>query len=406
MIFKYSGYDSSGKRVKSRIEANDIDEAKLKLKARGILYDTLHESSESIFKNLKFRKKPELANKKLANLSRNLAIYLKSSIPIVNVIKLMKSQYEHDNIMLDFLNSLENSMDEGHSFYDALENQTIVQIPSFYKQSIKVAQESGALSEVLFEMARFIDEQSQVSAKVKQALIYPMIIVIVSIFLVAMMLSVVVPKITQMFAQMKQELPQITKFVIATGDFLGEYWIVIVVAIIIFSAIFSYFLKTSYKFRYIFDLILLKLPFFGPVIKTFELARFSYITSVLSNSGVTFVHAVKLASSILDNKVIQKEFEEASKDVVEGKKLSNSLLKHGSNIDKSFIQAIALGEETSEVALVMENLANLYFEENKDKIAMFLAVLEPMLILVVGGIIAVIVIAMLLPIFSMNLAGV
>ncbi len=406
MIFKYSGYDSSGKRVKSRIEADDINEAKLKLKAKGILYESLEESKESIFKDLQFRKRADLSNKKLSNFSRNLAIYLRSSIPIVNVIKLMKSQYEHDNLMLDFLNSLESSMDEGHSFYDALESQKIMQIPSFYKQSIKVAQESGALSEVLLEMARFVDEQHQVSAKVKQALIYPFIIVAVSILLVAMMLSFVVPKITKMFTQMKQDLPSITKFVIAMGDFFSNYWVLILVIVIIFSILFNYSLKKFEKFRYMVDLFLLKLPFFGDVIRTFELARFSYITSVLSKSGVTFVHAVKLASSVLDNKVMQREFESAAKDVVEGKKLSNSLLKHAKYVDKSFIQAIALGEETSEVALVMQNLANLYFEENRDKIAIFLAMLEPLLILIVGGIIGFIVVAMLLPIFSMNFKGV
>jgi general secretion pathway protein F/type IV pilus assembly protein PilC len=150
---------------------------------------------------------------------------------------------------------------------------------------------------------------------------------------------------------------------------------------------------------------MLKLPLFGKIIRTFELARFSYITSVLSKSGVTFVHAVKLSSGILDNDVMRGEFEAASRDVVEGKKFSSSLAKHGKHIDKSFVQAIALGEETSEVAMVMENLADLYFNENRNKISMFLSLMEPMLILFVGATIGFIVIAMLLPIFSMNMAN-
>jgi general secretion pathway protein F/type IV pilus assembly protein PilC len=149
----------------------------------------------------------------------------------------------------------------------------------------------------------------------------------------------------------------------------------------------------------------LKLPLFGQIIQTFELARFSYITSVLIRSGVTFVHAVKLASNILDNVSIREQFVNASKDLVEGKKFSTALSKHGKNVDKSFIQAIALGEETSEVALVMENLANLYFEENRNKIDLFLSLMEPVLILFVGAMIGFIVVAMLLPIFSMNLGG-
>ncbi len=405
MIFKYSGYDSHGKRVKARIEANDLEEVKRKLKAKGILFDSIQESSEGVLSRLSFKRSHKLTSKQLAQFSKNIAIYLRSGIPIVNVIKLAKSQYEDDATMVDFLNSLESSMNEGNSFYAALDSQHIISLPSFYKQSIKVAEESGSMSEVLFEMARFVEEQDKVSGQVKQALIYPMVIVVISIFMVAFMLTTVVPKITKMFEQLKQELPGITKFVIAAGDFLGSYWLHIIALIIIGSLIFTYFLKKSPKFRYLFDSLMLRLPLFGKIIRTFELARFSYITSVLTRSGVTFVHAVKLSSGILDNKVMKKEFESASKDVVEGKKFSSSLAKHGKHVDKSFIQAIALGEETSEVPMVMENLADLYFSENRDKINVFLSLMEPMLILFVGATIGFIVIAMLLPIFSMNMAN-
>ena len=403
MIFLYKGFDKHGKKVKARIEANDLTEAKRKLKARGIIYQSIEESGASLWDKIQFKRKKPLPAKHLANLSRNLAIYLRSGIPIVNVIRLAKSQYENDSLMVDFLTSLETSMDEGKSYYAALEAQEIIDLPAFYKQSIKVAEESGSLAEVLFEMARFVEEQDKVAGKVKQALVYPMFIVVISVMMVAFMLTTVVPKITGMFQQLKQELPGITKAVIAAGDFLGAYWLYMAVTIVILAALFQFLVHTSAKFRYNYHRLLLSMPLFGKIIQTFELARFSYITSVLTRSGVTFVHAVKLASNILDNDVIRDEFVRATKDVVEGKKFSSSLSKYGKHIDKSFIQAIALGEETSEVALVMENLADLYFEENRSKIDLFLALLEPILILFVGVTIGVIVIAMLLPIFSMNL---
>jgi len=405
MIFQYKGFDKHGKKVKARIEANDLAEAKRKLKAKGIIYQSIEESGASFWDKVSFKRKKVLPAKNLANLSRNLAIYLRSGIPIVNVIRLAKSQYESDPLMIDFLTSLETSMDEGKSYYVALESQEILELPAFYKQSIKVAEESGSLAEVLFEMARFVEEQDKVAGKVKQALVYPMFIVVISIMMVAFMLTTVVPKITGMFQQLKQELPGITKAVIAAGDFLGAYWLYMAIFIIVAAAVFQFLVRTSDKFRYGYHRFLLSLPLFGKIIQTFELARFSYITSVLVRSGVTFVHAVKLASNILDNEVIKDEFVKATKDVVEGKKFSSSLSKYGKHIDKSFIQAIALGEETSEVALVMENLADLYFEENRSKIDLFLAMLEPMLILFVGVTIGVIVVAMLLPIFSMNMAN-
>jgi general secretion pathway protein F/type IV pilus assembly protein PilC len=405
LIFKYSGFDEAGKKVKARIEATDLDEAKRKLKSKGIIYDSIKESGESFFSKLNFKRKHVLSAKHLAALSRNLAIYLKSGIPIVNVIRLAKLQYEKDPVLVDFLTSLETNMDEGKSYYVALESQEIIELPPFYKQSIKVAEESGSLSEVLFEMARFIEDGEKVAGKVKQALIYPGFIVIISILMVAFMLTTVVPKITGMFVQLKQELPGITKLVISMGDFLGAYWLYMAITIMIASIVFGYMMKTSESFKMMYHKFVLKLPLFGQIIQTFELARFSYITSVLIRSGVTFVHAVKLASNILDNVSIREQFVNASKDLVEGKKFSTALSKHGKNVDKSFIQAIALGEETSEVALVMENLANLYFEENRNKIDLFLSLMEPVLILFVGAMIGFIVVAMLLPIFSMNLGG-
>ncbi len=405
MIYKYTGYDSHGKKVKARIEALDVAEAKRKLKSKGILYESVVESGEGFFKKFKFQRTHTLPAKRLAQFSKNIAIYLRSGIPIVNVVKLAKSQYEDDGVMVDFLSALETSMNEGNSYFHALDSQNIIALPSFYKQSIKVAEESGSMSEVLFEMARFVEEQDKVAGRVKQALVYPMFIVIISIFMVAFMLTTVVPKITAMFDQLKQELPSVTKIVIGAGDFVTAYWLPMAVGIVLLSMIFGYFLKNSKGFKYKYHAFLLKLPVFGKIIQTFELARFSYITSVLVRSGVTFVHAVKLSSGILDNDVMRAEFEAASKEVVEGKKFSSALAKYGKNVDNSFIQAIALGEETSEVALVMENLADLYFSENRGKIDLFLSLMEPLLILFVGATIGFIVIAMLLPIFSMNMGG-
>ncbi len=405
MIFRYVGYDKGGNKVKARVEAHSIDDAKKKLKARGIIYESIKEVKRSFLDDIDFNSSSKIPTDKLSQLTKNLAIYLKSGIPILKVIKLAKSQYEEEPKIYDFLTTLETSIDEGNSFYYALENQKILKLPAFFKQSIKVAEESGTLSEVMFEMARFIAEQDKVKKKVKQAMVYPSFIVVLSVFMVAFMLTTIVPKITSMFTQLNQELPTITQIVIKVGDFLGDYWLYMAIFIMIVSGIVTFFLKTNKFFKYFWDGLLLRLPLFGKIIKTFELARFSYISSVLSKSGVTFIQAIKFASNVLDNSVIKEEFVDSANDVVEGKKFSSSIAKYGKHIDKSFIQAIALAEETSEVPAVMQNMAELYFEENKNKIDLFLSLLEPMLILFVGVTIGVIVVAMLLPIFSMDMVN-
>lgn len=405
MIFKYSGIDRDGKKVSGRIEAINLEDSKKRLKAKGIFYDKVSEASQSLIQKFSQIRATEIPAKKLSHLSRNLAIYLKSSIPILQAIKLAKSQTD-DSKMLDFLTSIETMLDEGQSFYQSLESQKTIILPMFYKQSIKIAEENGVLGVVLGEMATFLLAQDKLVKQISQAMIYPMFIVGISVVMVSIMLTLVVPKITSMFVQMKQEVPALTQFVINAGDFMGAYWLYMSLIFLLILIVFSAMMKSSEKFKFSVHLFLLKIPFLGRVIQTTELTRFSYISSVLLKSGVTFVHTIRLAGNTINSVVLKEKMLNASKKVVEGKKLSASLVNDGRfKIDKAFVQAIALGEETSEVANILDNLALLYQEENQDSITMFLSLLEPILILIVGVTIGVIVTAMLLPIFSLNLGG-
>jgi len=404
MFFKYKGLDSSGSKVKGVFEANDIQEAKAKLKTEGVIYSSLREDKSFVKKNFKGFFTKEFPVKKLYIISRNLSIYLKSGVSsIVYAIKLEKRQYENDKRMYRFFSSVETALQEGKSFYAALEFQEVYSLPGFYKQSIKVAEESGTLGIVLREMSVFLKNQEMIKNRISSALAYPLFIVIVSFFMVGFMLSVVVPKITNMFDQLGQELPKVTKFVIMLGDFIDKNWIGILGFIFIFILIFSYLYRSFLKFTYVIDSVLLAFPLFGKIIQTSELAKFSYIVSVLINSGVTFVQAVKLSSNTIKNRVINHTFIKVSNDLVKGKKLSNSLSKQKYKVDTAFIQAISLGEETSQMKEILQNLSELYTEENSDKINKMLSLLEPILILIVGAIIGVIITAMLLPIFSLNL---
>ncbi|MFK5882379.1 MAG: type II secretion system F family protein [Sulfurospirillum sp.] len=404
MFFKYKGLDGEGKKTKGVFEANDMQEAKAKLKTRGIIYSSLAEDKPFIKSHFRDLFTKNFPHKKLYIISKNLSIYLKSGVSsIVYAIKLEKQQYEDDKKIFRFFSSVETALQEGKSFYVALESQEVFKLPGFYKQSVKVAEESGTLGIVLKELSIFLKNQEKIKSKISSALAYPLFIVIVSFFMVGFMLSVVVPKITNMFDQLDQKLPKITQFVIALGDYIDKNWITILASIFIFITIFSYMYKSFSKFTYMIDSMFLRFPLFGKIIQTSELAKFSYIVSVLINSGVTFVQAVKLSSNTIKNRVINHTFIQASNDLVKGKKLSNSLQKQNYKIDRAFIQAISLGEETSQMREILQNLSELYTEENSDKINKMLSLLEPVLILIVGAIIGVIIVAMLLPIFSLNL---
>ncbi len=403
MVYKYKGLDVKGEKCRGVIEASDLEDAKKRLRSKQIYYTSISERSETRLATFTLSRRKNFTPQELATLSRDLSIYIKAGISIVNALKLAKNQYKKNRKVSNFLNTVMTLLDEGKSFYQALETQSIIKLPEFYKQSIKVSEDSGILQEVLLELSLFLKEQARIDKQIKGAFAYPMFIIIVSLFMVGFMIAYVVPKITGIFDQLDQELPGITQFVILIGDILTAHYAAIGIAIIAVITLYTTLMKMHSKFRYAVHRAQLSLPFFGSIIQTSELGRFSYISSVLLRSGVPFVQTTNLAANILNNDVLKKQFVDASKKVVEGSKFSSAIHKGSFEIDSTFTQAIALGEETSEVPAILNNLSELYFEDNRDKIDMVLSLLEPILMLFVGGMIGFIVTAMLLPIFSMNI---
>ena len=403
MIFKYKGIDTVGKKVSSKIEAFSLREAKAKLKAKGILYEKIAEEQKSLFDGLQLSRRKKIAPKELSALSRELATYLRSGISIVSALKVIQTHYESDKKMRLFLSTLSTLLDEGKNFYTALREQSVVELPLFYVESIKVSEDGGILDEVLLELARFLKEQEKIHKEIKSAFAYPSFMIVVALLMIAFMLTFVVPQITSIFKDMDQKLPASTEFVIAAGAFFSNNFQFLLAGIFLAVVLFIFLKKRFDAFAYFVDRLLLKLPLFGPIILKSELARFAYMASLLTRSGVPFVHTVNLSANILNNRVIKKIFLDASQQVVEGKLLSKTLYESKNIIELSMIQTIALGEETSQLESVLHNISELYFEENRDKIAMLLTLLEPSLMLFVGGTIGFIVSAMLLPIFSMSI---
>jgi len=403
MIFKFKGIDGDGNRVSDKVEAISLVEAKNKLKAKNIIYKSISEESPSFFDNLEFSRKYKIPAKELSSLSRELAMYIRSGITIVSALKIIQTHYEKDKKIKLFLTTVSTHLDEGKDFYTALDTQKIVILPDFFIQSIRVSESGGILDEVLMELSRFLKEQDKINKEIKAAFAYPSFMIVISLLMISFMLAFVVPQITGIFESMHQKLPTPTIVVIAMGDFFNHNFTTILAVIFASTAIFMLLMKKSYNFAYSIHKLILKVPLFGEIAEKSELARFSYIASLLTRSGVPFVQTINLSANILNNLVLKELFSGAAKKVVEGKLLSNALNDSKIKIDYAFIQSIALGEETSQIENVLSNLSELYFEENRDKVSMLLTLLEPALMLFVGGSIGFIVAAMLLPIFSMSI---
>ncbi len=393
MVFKYKGFDKNGKKIKGKIEAASIDEAKIKLSNYYIT-----EIKPAISFNFSFGK---VKKSEIAKIFHTIGLYLKASIPLKKAIKLSINQ-THNPKMIKFLNYLENEINAGKSLSSAVESQKIIKLPEYIIHSINVAENSGKLDVVLIELANVLKEEEKISSKTTQALIYPSFIMIMSFILLIVMLTTIVPKITKIFENLHKKLPSSTQLIINISDFVKHNYILIIGIFIGIIVIFKILYSKNKKFRLLIDSILLKIPVVKNLIISKELSRFSYMAFTLINSGVNYINAINLATNTISNLKIKNYFQKALKDVIEGKKLSTAL-KKADFFDKSFIESIALAEESGEVKEILKNTYEIYNEEFQRKTSILLSLLEPLMMLFIGGIIGFIVISMLMPIFSINM---
>jgi len=403
MQFRYRGYDREGKRVRGTLVASSTEEARRKLADLNIRYDTLTEHNSLSLRGLMTRQMP---GSLLSALSRELASYLGSGMTIVTALKLMENQHRDEKRYSVFLSEVREKVDEGQSLYKALAEQKVYTLPDFFLQSLNVAGQSGKLVEVLENMGGFFSVQSKVRKQVANAMAYPLFIFVVAMGMTGFLISFVVPKITGIFKDTGQELPPVTRFVLSLSDFLSQHYIGLLLGLVGFLILFKTLYRRWPAFRRGIDALLLKIPIIGSLIQNHELARFSYILSLMLHSGVSYAQAVQLASTTFGNRALRELFDRAGAKVLEGNRLSHALyLSNGIRLKRNFMQSMALGEESSEVASVMFNLSKLYNEENEERLKLLLSLMEPLMMLLIGGIVGIIVMAMLLPIFSMNLGA-
>ncbi len=400
MLFKYKGFDKTGKKVRGTVTASSEEEAAQKLRTQNIYHEGLTPTREF---SLEAFSKRQMPGELLSTFSKELSSYLKSGMTILTAVKLLENQHEGEKKYVSFLNSVKTMIDEGKSLYHALNTQKVYALPEFFLQSLNVAGQGGKMVEVLTNMGNFFSAQNKVKKQVKGAMTYPAIIFTVAIGMTSFLIAYVVPKITGIFEDTGQELPPITQFVLGLSDFLTSHYIAIIVTILSVILIFKLSYSKIDTFHRIIDAMLLKVPVLGPLIQNHELGRFSYILSLMLSSGVAYAQAVQLAKATFANRGLRDLFDKASIKVVEGNKLSNALqMTKGVKLKRNFMQSLALGEESSEVAQILDNTSALYAEENEDKLKLLLSLLEPFMMLFIGAVVGIIVSAMLLPIFTMT----
>jgi len=399
--FKYLAKDGS-KNVESTVEAQSREDAVDKINQMGFLpvrvevqdSDAKDEAvaSRSIFGS-------RVKSKDVTIFSRQLASFVKSGVPILKGLSIISDQSEN-LAFKKILKDIHSDIKEGASFSSTLKKHPKIFNP-LYVAMVNSGESSGNLQEVLLRITDHRQKQEAIVARVRSALAYPILMTIVGSGTIFFMLTFVMPRLMRIFTRIDQELPAPTQFLISLSTALQQGWMWLIIGIIAFIIFMKQGSKTKVQ-KVFMSRLKLRLPIVGTLIYKSELALFNRTLELLVKSSIPILKAIKTAIPILNNTVIQDELLKSYKDLEEGNSFGKSLAQ--SKVFPKFMTSlIIVGEESGRLDEALGEIAGTYERDMDEAVKVMTSLLEPILILVMGLIVGFIVVAMLLPIFEINM---
>lgn len=335
--------------------------------------------------------------KELAVYSRQLSVLIDAELPLIQSLGILEEQ-QKNQYFKNVIKTVKEDVEAGSTLNQAKRKHPKA-FDDLYCNLIASGEQSGSLDIMLRRLAEFIEKNVAIRAKVKQAMIYPVAIVIFAVAVAIFMLWKVIPIFATIFRDLGAELPALTAFVIKLSEFVEKNIIFVFLGLIAFVLAFRYYRGTT-PGRWTTDRMLLKMPLFGPLLYKVAMARVTRTLATLISGGVPMLEALKITSTTSGNVVIEKEIIDARKLVSEGKTMSESFKASG-RFPTMMLQMINVGEATGTLDEMLSKLANFYDEEVDTTVSALLSILEPILLIFVGGIVGGLVISMYLPIFSL-----
>lgn len=394
--YTFEARDARGRIFKGELEAPSEGEARVKLRAQKLMPTRLSQSEQKVSAVKKVGGKSVPA-KELQIFTRQLATLLGSGIPILQSLEVL-SQSQRSAGMAIAMKAMINDINQGRRFGEAMAEHPLV-FDRFYVNMVKAGEESGNIDAILNRLAQYIEKSVKLASQVKGALVYPVGILVVAGVVVAALLIFVIPKFESMFAASGQELPGLTQMVVNASKIFQSYWWAIFLGVGggIFLLI-NYYRSDDGKKT--IDGILIDMPYIGDLIQKSAVARFTRTLATLLGSGVSIMEALDIASKVTGNHVIENALLRAREAISEGKSLTVPLAKE-KYIPQMVTQMIGVGEQTGNIDQMLNKVADFYEDEVDVAVGALTSLMEPLLMVVLGGIVGVMVIAMYLPIFNM-----
>jgi len=397
--FSYKAISNQGKTVQGAIAADRIELASRELKSQGMTLLSLEATGENQPTTVGGSTgRGGVASDDILAMTRELAVLLRAGLPIDRALKVMIEMAGHPKVR-ELLDSLLTSVKAGKGLSQALLSYPDV-FNNFYINMVRSGEASGRLGDVLARLADYLANAKAVKSSVISSLIYPAILMVVAVISILGMLGFVVPQFQGLFNDMGDALPLLTRGVISAGEFLKSYgWI-----LFIFIAVLAFFIRhwlNSDKGRAEFDARLLALPLMGDIVFKYEMSKFSKTAGTLMGNGVSLLQSIVIAVETVDNSVIKNALNVLVPAIKRGQRVS-AALEESRVFSPLVIQMVRVGEESGSLDQMMTELAQVYDDEVQAGVKRGLILLEPALILIMGATIAVVIIAILMGIMSVN----
>jgi len=397
MKFNYQTRTKKGEIRSGQVEASSREAAASFLQKHGLYVTFLEEAIPPIYaRRIKFFEK--ISQKDLVLFSRQLAIMFKSKVPLVESLRVLSQQTDNPDFKEKIM-KISEEVEGGTALSNALENFPEV-FSSFYIAMVKSGEVSGKLSEVLNYLADHLEREYHLTAKTKGALLYPSLIVFVVILVLLLMIFFVIPQLAEVLTTEKEALPWITMFVINSSTFVRDWGWALFIILVLFVAGFLKYYRTDRGQRF-FDREFVKFPLLGPFFKMINVARFAENLSTLISGGLPIAQVLETVGDIISNTAYKEVIFKMRDEVRKGVPISAVLSRNPDLFPPVFIQMVLVGEKTGTLDSTLMNIVDFYQKEIDRMIDNALSILEPVLILVLGLVVAGLMIYILMPLYKM-----
>ncbi|MEC9407964.1 MAG: type II secretion system inner membrane protein GspF [Abyssibacter sp.] len=395
--FEYKAIDRRGRQQKGLMEADTARQVRQQLRDNGLMPTDVREVAEASGSQ-GLRSARGFSSSELALFTRQLATLLRSGLPLEEALSAVAEQTESKKVKRTTL-GVRASVLEGHTLAHALAAFPGA-FSTLYLATVEAGEHSGHLDLILERLADYVESRQQMQQKIVLASFYPAILSLVAVLVVVLLLTFVVPQVVDVFSSIDQELPALTRGMIATSDFLRAQWWLLLGGIAAIALGWS-LLKRRESFRFRVDAARLRLPLIGRLARGLNTARFTRTLSILTGSGVPMLDALKICEQVVSNLPMREAITHATRRVREGESISKSLAASGL-FPPIAVHLIASGEQSGKLDEMLDRAAVHQEREVETLVAGLMGVFEPLLILTMGGFVLMIVLAILLPIFELN----